>query len=405
MKRKNGKRRQRVSILNWLFGYYEVSLPLGSCEDFLNLCMRYGFEYYSLKLRKDENQVTLYLRATEYKRVKTACRLWQIRMKTLSLNGLPPHVLKYRKRWGILAGACLSLALLIVAQGVVWRIDVIGNERLSKERIIEALSQNGLNVGDWKASVKTDSVEQGVMINDDEVAWISINMLGTVAKVEVREVIDTDIVEKNTKPANVVALYDAEIVSVEAYSGFVCVKEGDYVRAGELLVSGIYKTEKAPIRYSHASARIMARVSRTFVIEIPQKQVQKVYSNEKITKKTLNFFDKSIKLFTNYRNLPTSCDIMNYVYILDPFSLGELPISISVDEYRPYETREVMISEDEAIEQGYELLRRKIDEELPEAQILKKDIYGEFVDGKYVLRCDLTAVCNISKQIEFEVLP
>ena len=50
------------------------------------------------------------------------------------------------------------------------------------------------------------------------------------------------------------------------------------------------------------------------------------------------------------------------------------------------------------------MLRERIDYELPEAQILKKTLHGEIVDGKYVLKCTVTAVCNIAKQVEFEVL-
>ena len=80
-----------------------------------------------------------------------------------------------------------------------------------------------------------------------------------------------------------------------------------------------------------------------------------------------------------------------------------MPISLSVNEYYGYELLEVEISEEEAMEMAYDELRKRIDEELPEAQILKKSLYGEIVDGKYVLRCTVTAICNIAKQVEFEV--
>ena len=126
-------------------------------------------------------------------------------------------------------------------------------------------------------------------------------------------------------------------------------------------------------------------------------------TGETISKKSLIFFGKTINFFSNYRNLPTSYDIINYVYTFDPFSLGELPISLSVNEYYGYELLEVEISEEEAMEMAYDELRKRIDEELPEAQILKKSLYGEIVDGKYVLRCTVTAICNIAKQVEFEV--
>ena len=74
-----------------------------------------------------------------------------------------------------------------------------------------------------------------------------------------------------------------------------------------------------------------------------------------------------------------------------------------MDEYLAYEMRDVDISEGEAIDFAYKELRRRIDEELPDATILKKVLHGEVSEGKYVLKCTVTAICNIARQVEFEV--
>ena len=394
----------KAKVLSRILGYCVLEIPRGFYEDFLNLCLRYGFAYYKIALDEEKGRMRVFVPASQKNNILTACRIWQIRVKAVSKHGLPVRLGNLRGRWGLLIGAILSVALFILSQSVLWRIDVIGNERLSKEHVIECLAEHGMSVGDFTSRINYNSVEQKVMINDDDIAWIAINIIGTVARVEIRETIETEIKEKNDRPANVVSLYDGQIVSLEVYSGFMSVKEGDFVRAGELLVSGIYKEGKAPLRYSRANARVLARVVRTFEVEIPLLQEKKVPTGEKISKKSLIFFGNSIKLFLNYRNLPPTCDIINYLYTLDPFSLGELPIALSVQEYYPYEMVEVEISEAEAIELAYEKLGVLIDEQLPEAQILKKSLYGEIVDDKYVLRCTVNAICNVAKQVEFEVL-
>ena len=395
---------KKPSLLLRLLGYCDLEIPISAKEKFLNLCLRYGFNYYGLQIDTEKKIMLVRVALSAHKRILSACKVWEIRAKIIAKRGLIPKAMQYRGRWGLLTGAILSIALFCISQGVLWRIDVVGNKRLSEEQIIEILSQNGLCVGGRISDFNVKSIEQRVMINDDDVAWISINIVGVVARVEVKEVIDTEIVEQETKPANIVSLFDAQIVSLEVLQGFPVLKQGDFVRAGEMIVSGIYKSEKAPLRYTRASGKIMGRVTKRFEVEIPLLQPRKVLTGEKITKKTLNFFGKSIKFFINYRNLPISYDIINYVYTLNPFSLGELPISLSVDEYYAYKMVDVEISEDEAIEQAYDALRLMIDAELPEAQILRKSIQGEFVDGKYVLKCTITAICNIAKQVEFEVL-
>lgn len=388
----------------YLLGYCTLSMPREFCEVFLNLCHRYGFTYYGFRVDEDGKRVMFTVPLSERKNILTACRVRKIKVKIEGRYGLPVILLGLTKRWGILAGALLSVALFFLAQNVVWRVEILGNERLDTASVISSLAENGLSVGSWIPSLNADSVEQRVMIRNDGISWMSVNIIGTVARVEIRESIDTEYEKKNTRPANLVSSFDAQIVGTEIYTGFRCVDEGDFVRRGEILASGIYESNKSPIRYTRASGVVWGRVSHTIEVEIPLIQSQKVPTGEKITKKTLNFFGNSIKLFLNYRNLPTSCDIINYVYIFNPFSLGELPISISVDEYCPYEMRDVTISEEMAIEQAYEVLAKRIAEELPDAQVLKKAVHGEIVDGKYILVCHLTAICNIARQVEFEVI-
>ena len=393
--------------ISWLWrilGYNLIEMPRAFLEDFLNLCLRYGFNYCDIQIDEDKRIASVKVLAIELKNIKTACRMWQIRIKIKSMHGFPKIMMKYRGRWGILVGGILAVALFVFARSVIWRIDITGNERLTNEEILESLSEEGVKIGGVMSRINPNSVEQRVMIHNDDIAWISLKFVGTVARVEIMEVIDTEMSEKNTLPANLISRFDAQVVGMEVYSGFLSVNEGDYVRKGELLVSGIYKEGRSALRFSRASGRILGRVSHIFELEIPLLQEKKVYLDEKIEKKTLIFFGKSIKFFSNYRNLPTTYDIINYVYTLDPFSLGKLPISVSVDTYLPYDMREVEISEDEAIEQAYEKLRELIDAELPDAQILKKTLHGEFLDGKYILKCTVVAICDIAKQVEFEVL-
>ena len=396
-------KRKRPSALLRLLGYCIMEIPLSAKENFLNLCHRYSFNCYDLKIDAQRERMIVRVSLLEHKRIMTACRVFGVRIRLVSKNGLPARLWQNRKRFGIFVGLVLSVALFLSLQSVIWRVDIVGNQRLSNQEILDTLLENGIGVGSRKSGLNTDYIENCVMINNDDIAWISIKIIGTVAKVEIKEVIDTEIKQEERNPANLVSKFDAQIISLEVYSGFTCVKEGDFVRAGELLASGIYKSEKAPLRYSRANGYVFGKVTEVFEIEIPLIQTKKVPTGEKITKKTLIFFGKSINFFTNYRNLPISYDIINYVYTFNPFSLGELPISISVNEYYSYEMVEVEIREEEAMEQAYEMLRQKIDEELPQVQILKKSLHGEIVDGKYVLKCTVTAICDIAKQVEFEV--
>ncbi len=395
---------KKVSFVAWALGYYTAEIPRTQAETFLNLCMRYGFTYYDMQTDTETGRIRVLLPLHSRRELYSACKVWQIRIRTLSRHGLVAALSKYKHRWGIFVGLSLSLCLFALAESVLWRIDITGNERLDREHIIEALAENGMSVGDLISGIKTDSVEQRVMINDDDIAWISINISGTVASVEVRETADTEIEEKKMKPSNLVAKYDAEIISLEVFSGFISVKTGEFVRAGQLLVSGIYESEKAPLRYTRAVGRVFGKISRSFEVEIPLKQSVKVPTGEKITQKTLIFFGKSIKLFRNSGNLGESCDIINYEYTLDPFGFGALPITLSTHTLFPYRFETVEISADEAMELAYAEIERLLTAELEGAEILKKSFDGRVEEDRYILRCNISAVCDIAQLIEFDII-
>ena len=398
-------KKRKISPMMNVLGYYIIEIPLTQLEIFLDLCLRYGFDYFHISLNEESALARIVISIFQKNKIITACRVWQIRVKSTQLGGFPKTLMKYKGRWGIFLGCLMSVALFLISQSVVWRIDIVGNERLTKEAVAETLSNHGLRIGARISDIDLKSLEQRVTIYNDDISWISVNISGMVARVEIREVIDTDIVKKDESYANLISRFDAQIVGMEVYSGFLSVDEGDFVRKGDLLVSGVYKSEKAPLRFLKASGRILGRVVQSFEVEIPLKQTKKVYTGEKIEKKTLIFFGNSIKLFINYGNLHSTCDIINYIYTLNPLSLGEIPISISVDTIYPYDMVEVDISEMEAMDIAYEELRKMIDEELPDAQILKKSISGELTDGSYILNCTVTAICDIAKQVEFDVVP
>ena len=384
-----------------LSGYYKMSVPYNRCTDFLNLCMKYGFVYSNFSV--DGENAFFVCSLMTARKLMPACKVYGIPVKTVSAHGLLCLLYRYRSRVGLLFGAVIAIAVMIISQNVLWKINITGNERLSDQEIISELEKSGLCVGGKISDFDVDSIENRVLINSDKISWITVNLSGTVANVQIRESIDTQKDDTPKKPANIVAKCDAQIVGVEVYTGFVCVKVGDYVRAGDLLVSGLYDSTQGPYRYTRASGKILAKTSHHFRVEVPLKRDVKVYSDKTKEKKTLNFFGKSIKLFSNYGNEGASCDIINYEYRLNPFGFGNLPISVSVEKEFPYAFESTVIDEKYASELAFYQLRMMIESEIPEAQLLKKSITTECYDDKFVLECTVYCIEDIAKISEFDI--
>ena len=204
--------RKKLGIVAQIMGNCVLEMPRAFLEDFLNICLRYGFYTYAVSIDEEARRAFVCVSMLDERNILTACRMWQIRVRVVSHHGFPRWLSLHRGRWGIAIGMALGIALFCLSQGVIWRVDIVGNSRLSDEHILSALAENGLEVGSRISKINKDSVEQRIMINDDGISWISIDISGTVAYVEVREVLDTEVLDKNTDPANLISKFNAQII-------------------------------------------------------------------------------------------------------------------------------------------------------------------------------------------------
>ena len=125
----------------------------------MNICLRYGFDYYCISVDEEKRKVTLFVPLFQTKNILTACRMWQIRVKLTARFGLPEKLSAYRGRWGLLVGVILATVLFALSQSVIWRIDVMGNSRLSASDVIEKYKLNSsANVRRVKDALKKKEV-------------------------------------------------------------------------------------------------------------------------------------------------------------------------------------------------------------------------------------------------------
>ena len=99
---------------------------------------------------------------------------------------------------------------------------------------------------------------------------MSINIIGTHAEVQIREYEESKKEqETGVLGANIVAGKSGLVEDVRVYQGNVVVSSGMYVEKGDLLVSGLYDSERVGFRYTRASGEVMARTTSEILIEIP----------------------------------------------------------------------------------------------------------------------------------------
>ena len=227
-----------MNLYNTVFGYEKISVSEKYGALMLNICMKYRYPYS----RMENADGRIYLTMTVYSSMRLASRLMSVGADVIreGKGGLPVFLRKYGKRYGLWLGAVFAAIIIYMSGRVVWDIRIEGNETISDSQIENVLLECGFSRGKLISDFNADKTEAYALLKCDKLAWISVNMKGTVAYVEVREKIPIDDTKKPTKPANIVAAHSGKIIEIIAYDGLCEVKAGDEVKKGDLLISGAY---------------------------------------------------------------------------------------------------------------------------------------------------------------------
>ncbi len=320
------------------------------------------------------------------------------------MRGLPRILHRYRRRVGIPLGALILTISLIVSSRYIWCFEITGNETMTAEEVVAGLTELGCGIGARIKTLDIDDIENKFALYSDNAAWISVNVKGTTARVEVREIYDAESQNKEGKCANLVAAESGEIVYVDVSNGRAVLKAGDVVKAGELLVSGINESKSGKWRYEYAEGAVMARVTRLIRVEISPHIQEKVYTGRETVEREVNIFGKVINLFGKGGNAGTNCDMISVSEKFSFFRDETLPVHVTTNVYREYETVDKTISESEAAAAGLTELRHRMDEALLDAELLEKNITADFIDGVYVVECRLYVLTDIAETREVPVL-
>lgn len=370
-------------------------------EKILNICLHYRFVYRNMKRSKDF--FTLECSMYTANMLCSVCEKYGIAIKVIEKYGLPDVFIRYRKRIGILAGFIISAVLIIWSEQFVWDIRVKGCENIDEIIVKKELSDQNFRLGTYIPGIDIDMIENRVLIYSQDIAWISINMKGSVAYVEIREK-TAEPEKKSDRPANLIALWDGMIETIEATEGNIMVRVGQHVRKGELLVSGVYDSNVWGYRYTRAAGNVYARTVREIHVEIPLYYEERRYSGEEYSEITLFFFSKPIKLYRNTGFLVGTYDTICKEENICLFDGTRIPLTVITTINRWYTCETLKRDTNTAMELAYDKLDVELAKFLSDgAVLLGKNITWTITDDTYVLDCTATLIENIAGIAEFEV--
>lgn len=393
------KRRMR-GIDGSVYGKARLTVKEDSLIDLLNLLLEMGESYQNIS----ENSVDLIYPAAL--RVKKHCFERGIEVELELLGGLPHWFGGLKKRVGLLIGVPIAIFMIILGTSVIWDVRIVKNEGLPDENVLDALDKYGVHPGVFISKLDVGDIQARIEAENDEIAWISINVIGTVAYIEViGEVIPPEKANPEGDGTNLVAARDGIVTGFEIIAGEPVVSVGQPVLEGELLVGGLLDSERFGYRALEARGRVFALTEYVFEVEIPYEYTVRTPEKKEICEISLIFFGFRQKFFKKGGFLGSEYDkIYSDIYI---YSKGgvKVPVGISVVSCPIYTESVAKRTFAEAADMAFAEINRKILAELPDAEIVSKSYeIGETEDlSGYRLVCRVECIDDIAMPVPFYI--
>ena len=373
-----------IGLYRFIHGYVKIKLSGEYTEKFLNFFVKNGISFWDIK--RGKGSITLcvwiddYINMPKYRRSVGK----DIKVKLIGKYGLPLKIRKIATRSGVCVGLCIFLAINIVMSQFIWKIDVVGNNLIDSDDVISACEELGITVGLYRKNIDTYLYAQRLALMFEDIAWVSLNVEGSVVTVNISEATTSQ--KENKDPGNIIASYDGVIKRIEVTKGQKNVTLNQAVRKGDLLVSGV--TDSG---FISSEGEIFAQTYRTFTEHISKNYDMEVASDKTDTRSVLNFFGIKIPLYLRGVGAKES-----FAYVVRSANLfgKTLPISVIQRTFKNSDIKTVSISENEACNIALGNLSEKI-RKMQIEQVQKYTINVSETSEEYIIKIDTVCMENI----------
>ncbi len=292
----------------------------------------------------------------------------------------------------------MFLIFLYIMSLFIWSIEFVNADFIDNKVLMQSLESEGLKPGVLPKNIDLTTIKNNILIKHKEISWISINIKGTKAYVELRQrIIPDDIVSKDI-PCNIVSKYDAVITKLEVFSGSSSIIVGEAVKKGQLLVSGIVDSQIEGLRMVHALANVEGKVWIEKVADVKDYEIIKVYTERKIQKNAIKILGMRINLFINSIIPYEKYDKIIKENVLTIGKNIVLPIEYLTAQFDEYTEQQKPIDEARAKEIAQKICDDSFNQEYSQQNVTHKDI--EFVktqDG-YQMKVIYECILQLGKE-------
>jgi len=316
-------------LINCIKGVYTVEVKGHFPERILNIASVSGIYLHNVR-RIDSETISFSVSKKAYE------KLSQAKVEGCSLNladcyGFPVFFRKHRKRLVLFLLPAVFIIVSSVFSRFVWKVEITGGDKALQEKVLKKISDDGVHFGALKHKIDQYEIKRTAITEIDDLSWMWVDIRGTTAKVKIRKRSPKPDLIPIHEPSDVIATHNGIVERMFTYCGVPLVKEGDWVKKGQILVTGVFRSENEniPTYYHHATADITLRLTEEKSVLIPKTTIKKIPTGKEKSVFGVKFKKNKINFSLNSR-----ISYKEYDKIEKKYALSFLPFYFYKTTYR-----------------------------------------------------------------------
>ena len=381
--------------------FYEIKITGKDTKRFIRTLHRMKIQLYKIKYQ--DNSVVIWIDRENYQELRKIKTIYKIEL--VGYHGILKIEYLLKKYSLFISMMGIGLLLILILSKMIFSIEVIHVKKEYRDFIKEELKKEGIELFHFQKSFdKQEQIVKKITTTyRDKIEWLEIERIGTkyIAKVEERKYSNT---KNDGEPRDIIAKKNGRILEIEASTGTVIAKKDQYVKKGDVLISGQIKNKDILMAEVKAEGKVKALTWYTVNVSLPYHYQEEKKTGEKRKVLNIQILSKKWNIFGSKKeyNKETSpiFEIKNQL----------IPISISLCEEEKINKIKKVYTRDLALIEASRIAREKLEQKLGDdieilyEKSLKITEENSKIDIEifFTLKEDITAYQEIPEVVEEE---
>ncbi len=336
---------------------YEVKIEGKDVKRFIKTLYRKKIEL--LNIIYDNESVYIKVDKTNYEKLLEIKTIYQITLT--KLYGLEKYKYLLKKNLLFIISVGIGFLLLFCLSNIIFEVEIVHQKKEIRSLISKELKRYHLEK--YKVALSFDKQEEIVKNildnNKDKLEWMEIERVGVKYIIRVEERVINHL-PKEGEPRHIVAKKDGIIMHVDASKGEIVKRINDYVKKGDIIISGNINKEEEVKSQVPATGNVYAEVWYEVTVDMPLTYREEYKTGRSKNTLTFSFFDNHYSLFDfwPYQEKRIKENII--------FKNNILPIKLSFNHEEELKVIDEVYTYEEAIDKAMLKAREKLSLQLKE---------------------------------------